>query len=167
MRVVVAAEGLLPAPAAGVSMATEASAGGILSATAGVLFLPEVRTSGQDFAFGLTAAWLGVCAQPWRNQVISLAACGMGELGALHAVVFHSAVNALTPDNPGDSVWASASLSLAVRLRLAGPVFGELGGEGLVPFSRNKFKIKDQPEPTFQEEWVSGLGFVGLGLSIP
>ena len=167
MRGVVAAQGLLPAPAPGVAIATEASTGGLLSATAGVLFLPEVRTSGQDFAFGLTAAWLGLCEQPWRNQVSSLAVCGKVQLGALHAVVFHTAVNTLTPDNPGDSVWASASLSLAVRLRLVGPLFGELGGEGLVPFSRNKFMIKDQPVPTFQEQWVAGFGFVGLGVSIP
>jgi hypothetical protein len=143
-------------------MSTEGSVGGVAAGTMGMLYLPEVRTGDQGFAFGLTAAWLGGCAEPWRTSVGSLAICGKALLGAIHSVVYTRPT-----ESPGDRVWGAVSLSMSLRLRLWGPLFGELGAEALVPFWRYQFLISPELQTTFQETWVGGLGFVGLGLSIP
>ena len=165
-RAVLAPPGLLASTSGGLALSTEAFAGRLVGATAGMLYLPEARTTDPRFAFGLTAAWLGVCAQPWRSRAGAMAICGKALFGAIHSVVY-----ILTPEGPGDQFWMAGSISVAVRLSLAGPLFGELGGELVAPAPwtqyRFNFTVDGQSRSAFQEKWVSGYGFVGLGLSIP
>jgi hypothetical protein len=134
----------------------------VFHATVGVFYLPEARTGGDAFAFGLTAASLGGCAQAWGERRVSLSLCGEALLGAMHAVVFE-----LTPANPGDRLWSAASLAGQVRWRPVGPLVLELGAQGLVPFSRPQYRVRGQPGTVFQEAAAGGAAFVGVGLSIP
>jgi hypothetical protein len=155
------AVGLLPGAAPGAALSVEGPVDRRLQATAGVVYLPETRTSGRDFGFGLTAGWLGACAQPWADDRVAIAFCGTILVGGIHSVVY-----TLEPTNPGEIFWASASASFTARFRIAGPFVVELGGEGLVPFTAYRFDVRGQTSP-FQEGSVAGFGFVGMGVSIP
>jgi hypothetical protein len=156
------AVGVLPVAGAGAALSAQGPVDRTFQGTAGVLYLPEVRTPSGGFAFGLTAGWLGVCAQPWTQGRIALAICGTILFGALHSVVF-----ALDPIQPGDTLWSSASLSIGARVRIAGPLIAEVGAEALFPFTREQFLVKGAGTPAFQEGSVGGFGFGGLGVSIP
>jgi hypothetical protein len=124
--------------------------------------LPEVRTAAGDFGFGLTAAWLGACAQAWGERAVALSACGKLFAGGIHAVVY-----ALEPTQPGDRLWAAASVSAQIRVRVVGPLVAELGAEGLVPITRQPFLVHGQSGTVFQESVVGAAGFAGVGVSIP
>ncbi len=143
-------------------MSAEGPGDHAFQATAGMLYLPEVRTASRDFAFGLTAGWLGMCAKPWAEGRVAIALCGKFLLGAIHSVVY-----TLEPTGPGDRVWTSASMSLGAGIRIAGPVVAELGGEGLVPFTRYQFQVTGQSGSVFPEASVAGFAFAGVGVSIP
>jgi hypothetical protein len=160
-RAVVAA-GVLPATSFGFAWSAEAPADRVFVGTAGVLYLPEVRTPARDFAFGLTTAWLGACAQGWGARPVSLAVCGKVLLGAIHAVVY-----ALEPTQPGDRLWAGASLAGQARFRIVGPLVAELGAEMVVPLTRPRFRVSGESAPVFQEAPVGVAGFAGIGVSIP
>jgi len=156
------AAGILPGAAVGAALSAEGPDELPFQGSAGILYFPEVRTATGDFAFGLTAGWLGACARPWATGRVSLAICGSLLLGAIHAVVY-----TLEPYHPGDQVWIGASLSLGMRFRLVGPIVAELGAEGLVPFQAWQFLISGPNKTAFQEASVAGFGFAGLGVSIP
>ena len=160
-RVLVAA-GILPGAAAGAALSADGPAGSRFQGTGGLLYFPEARNAAGDFAFGLTAGWLGVCAEPWAAGRIAVAICGKILLGAIHAVVC-----VLAPDQPGDRAWSGASLSVGARFRIVGPLIAELGAEALVPLASWQFKVLDSSRPVFQQAPVAGLGFAGLGVSIP
>jgi hypothetical protein len=160
-RALVAA-GVLPAAAAGAAFSAEGPTGRPVEGSAGVVYWPEVRTSSRDFAFGLTAGWLGACARPRQASRASVSLCAKAYVGAIHSVVY-----ALEPTEPGDRIWTGAAVSLAARLRLVGPVVAELGGEMLVPITRQRFKVQGESALVFQEWAVTGFGFVGVGVSIP
>ena len=156
------AGGLLPGAAPGAALSVEGPVDRRFQATAGVLYLPETRTATRDFGFGLTAGWLGACAQPWADDRVAVAFCGTVLVGGIHSVVY-----TLEPTNPGEIFWASPSASFTARFRIAGPVVVELGGEGLVPFTPYRFEVRGQSRWPYQEGSVAGFGFVGLGVSIP
>ncbi len=152
--------GLLPRASAGLAMAAEVPLYRILDGTAGVLYFPEVQ--GQpDFAFGLTAAWLGACASPRLSASVALSLCGKVFLGALHAVV-----EVLEPIQPGDRLWASGGLSAALRARVVGPLALEVGAELDLPVTREAFVVGGESSAVFQEGVVAGVGFLGLGVTI-
>jgi hypothetical protein len=131
------------------------------------MYLPETpNPDGSGFAFGLTAAWLGVCAQPWRAPRAAFAVCAKSLLGGIHAVV----PGPYTPVHPGERLWAAASLSAGLRVRVIGPLLAEVGGELLVPITRTRFASHDAQSgdaTVFQEKSVGIMGFAGLGASIP
>ena len=154
--------GLLPTASLGVALSGEISASRWVRGTAGALVLPEVRTAARDFAFGLSAAWLGACAQPWEGRGWAIAACGKVYLGAIHAVVY-----ALEPTDPGDRIWSGAALNVEARARLIGPLALEAGFEFVVPLTRQTFQVEGRPAAIFQEPAVAGLAFLGLGVTIP
>ncbi|HXN33107.1 MAG TPA: hypothetical protein VN894_14650, partial [Polyangiaceae bacterium] len=79
-RVLVAA-GILPGAAAGAALSADGPAGSRFQGTAGLLYFPEARNAAGDFAFGLTAGWLGVCAEPWAAGRLAVAICGKILLG--------------------------------------------------------------------------------------
>jgi hypothetical protein len=133
-----------------------------VTASAGVLYLPETKTSAGDFAFGLTAAWVGGCAQAWGQRRVSIAACAEVLGGAIHAVVYD-----LVPLHPGDRFWAGASVVAQARWRIVGPLVAELGAQAIVPITRPPYGIAGGGGIVFQEAPVAGAAFAGLGVSIP
>jgi hypothetical protein len=153
------AAGLLPRASVGLAMAAEVPLYRILDGTAGVLYFPEVE-SRPDFAFGLTAAWLGACASPRLSASVALSLCGKVSLGAIHAVV-----EGLDPIQPGDRFWASGGVSAGLRARLVGPLALEAGAELDLPMTREAFVVGGESSPVFQEG-VGGMGFLGLGVTI-
>jgi hypothetical protein len=160
----VVAGGLLPGASPGVSLAVDLPVYRALHGTTGVLFLPETKSSDDRFAFGLTAAWLGPCAELVRGRRGALLACAKLELGAIHSVVYELVP---TPE-AGERFWASGSFSLEGRLRLVGPLVAEAGAELFIPIPRQRFSIVGQEaNPVFTESAVGGAGFVGLGVTIP
>jgi hypothetical protein len=151
---------VLPRASAGVALAAEVPLYRILDGTAGVLYFPEVEGR-PDFAFGLTAAWLGACASPRLSTNVALSLCGKVVLGAIHAVV-----EVLEPVQPGDRFWASGGLSAGLRARIAGPLALEIGAELDLPVTREAFVVGGESSPAFQEGAVAGVGFLGLGVTI-
>jgi hypothetical protein len=159
--------GLLPAASVGVALAADVPVVRAVRATAGLFYLPEVRTQARDFGFGLTAGWLGACVEPWHGPwrgepLVALSFCGGFLVGAIHSVVY-----ALVPTEPGDRMWSGASLSAQARIRLIGPLVAELGAELVAPLIRHQFIVQGQQGSVFQEQSVAGLGFAGIGASIP
>jgi hypothetical protein len=157
--------GLLPGVTPGVSLAVDLPVYRALHATSGVFFLPEESTSSGQFAFGLTAAWIGPCLLPLRRPRASLAACAKLDLGAIHSVV-----KKLIPLEPGDRLWAGGSLSVEGRLRVLGPLVAEAGGELVLPIPEQQFSIQSQQGSSsslYSESPVAGVGFLALGVSIP
>ncbi|HEX3344607.1 MAG TPA: hypothetical protein VHS09_08535 [Polyangiaceae bacterium] len=162
----VLAGGLLPSASFGAEVAGDVSVSralhGALHATVGALLLPEVRNAGGDLSFGLTAAWAGACLDGWSGRWGSTSLCATGMLGAIHAVVY-----VLEPTTPGEQLWAGIGVTPRIRVRLAGPVVWEAGGELVVPVTRQQFTVGGRPGVAFQELPVAGVGFLGLGWSIP
>lgn len=153
------AAGLLPHPAFGVEVSTDIEVARFVGISAGALYLPEVH-SGPDFAFGLTAGWLGGCAH--THAFVDLSACGKALLGGIHSVVY-----GVEPDKPGDRLWAGAALSAEASLLLLGPMALEVGGEAVAPLIRDHFVVQGRSGDVFQQQVVGGAAFVGLGVTIP
>jgi hypothetical protein len=158
----VLAGGLLPTTAGGFALAVDIPAYRALHVATGMLLLPEVRTSTGDFGFGITAPWIGACAVPWRRSPVTVAICEDLLLGAIHAVDY-----ALVPTTPGDRFWGGAATEAALRARLIGPLAVEVGGQILFPLTRQQFTVEGQTDAVFQEWVATGVGFVGVGASIP
>jgi hypothetical protein len=158
----VLAGGLLPSASPGIEVAAKLPVWGALQVVAGAILLPEVRTATSDLGFGLTAAWAGACADAWSGRWGAASLCAAAMLGAIHAVVY-----VLEPTTPGQQLWGGASVTPAIRVRIAGPLVLEAGGELVVPATRQQFTVGGRPGVAFQESPVAGVGFLGLGLSIP
>jgi hypothetical protein len=156
------AAGLLPGASPGIALSADVPTYRALHGSAGVLFLPERKDPTGGFGFGLTAAWLGPCVEPLRGSRGALAACAKLSLGAIHSLVYK-----LVPTAPGDVFWAGGSLLLEGRLRIVGPLVAEAGAELFFPITQEAFSIQGQPTNVFQENTAAGLGFVGLGVSVP
>jgi hypothetical protein len=156
----VAAFGLLPALAPGLALSAEIPLLRSFAATTGVLYLPEQRTSNGEFAFGMTAVWLGACARPWETSRTSFSACATAQAGGMHSVVL-----GLEPAGPGERAWAGASLGAVVRLRILGPLEAEAGVDLVIPFTRYQYLVEQKPQPVFQQGAAAGVGFLGAGLS--
>jgi hypothetical protein len=154
--------GLLPKTSVGMSLSLGVAVARPVEVTAGALYLPEVHTADGDFAFGLTAGWAGACFLPVEGPRAHLSLCGMGLLGAIHSVVL-----AFEPTNPGERLWAAAALSARVRVRLAGPVIADVGGDAIAPLTRDQFLVTNRSGRVFQEGAIAGTVFAGLGVEIP
>jgi hypothetical protein len=154
--------GLLPKTSVGMSLSMGVEVARFTEVTAGALYLPEVHTADGDFAFGLTAGWAGGCFLPVKAPRARLSLCGMGLLGAIHSVVL-----AFEPTNPGERFWGAAALSARVRVRVAGPVTVDVGGDALAPLIRDSFLVRNRPGTVFQEGQIVGTLFAGLGVEIP
>jgi hypothetical protein len=158
----IAQVGLLPEASFGAAISTDIPIYQALRATAGFFFLPEVRTAAQDFGFGLAAGFVGACVEPWRKTRVVPSLCASIEVGAIHAVVY-----VLEPTQPGDRVWSAASLTPAIRVRVVGPLTLDAGADLVVPITRHNFVVEGQPGTVFQQSPVSGVFFLGAGVSIP
>jgi hypothetical protein len=158
----IASLGLLPKTSAGMSLSLGVEVARSTEVTAGALYLPEVHTDDGNFAFGLTAGWAGACVLPVKAPGARLSLCGMGLLGAIHSVVL-----AFEPTNPGERFWVAAALSARVRVRVAGPVIVDVGGDAIAPVIRDRFLVRNRPGTVFQEAPIVGTVFAGLGVEIP
>jgi hypothetical protein len=158
----VLAGGLLPSASAGAEVAGDVSVSGAVHATVGALLLPEVRTALADLSFGLTAVWAGACVDGWGGRWGGTSLCATAMLGAIHAVVY-----VLEPTTPGQQLWAGVGVTPKIRVHLVGPLVWEAGGELIVPVTRQEFTVGGRPGVAFQESAVAGVGFMGLGWSIP
>ncbi len=153
--------GLLPLAAFGVESAGELGLSARWGLSVGVSYFPEVRTSDAGFAFGLSAALLGLCVEAVQARAARLALCGEAQLGAMHAVVY--SVRALPP---GDHLWAGARVGPRLGLSLGRALWLEAGGMALVPLLRHEFALKNQQDPVFQSSPVAFTATLGLSASI-
>ncbi|MDI3285113.1 hypothetical protein [Polyangium sp. 15x6] len=154
--------GLLPKAAPGVGLSGHVAVAPRVQITGEALWLPEARTEGGQFGFGLSTLALGACVDVARTGAADLAACGSLWAGALHAVVYD-----LEPAEPGDWFWAAAAITPRLRVRLAPRLHAEMGVHVLVPITRRPFEVKGWTTPIFEQAPVTGLPFVGLGANFP
>jgi hypothetical protein len=81
---------------------------------------------------------------------------------------FHVAVREPAPVTaPGDYWFAGATLGADLQVRVLEGVFIELGGFGFAPLRRQEFLVRGQSEAVWRQPIFSGLGFLGLGTTIP
>jgi hypothetical protein len=125
-------------------------------------YFPEVPTSDERYAFGLTAGSLGALYAWPVGGGFELSAVGELELGALHAVVFDT-----VPVNPGDRLWLAGALGPRLAVAGLGVLRLELGVNLVVPFVRPEFEVRGIAEPVFQSAPVGGLLYVGAGVGAP
>lgn len=80
--------------------------------------------------------------------------------------VWHLAVREPSPvTGPGDYRVAAAEGSLSLQLLLTHRVFVELGGSAFVALGRQRFAVRGQDDPVWQQPVLSGRGFAGVGLA--
>jgi hypothetical protein len=158
---VLAGAGMLPEVAPGAAVAGELG-GARVRGTLGMIYLPEVSTSDELYAFGLTAGSIGALLAWPVGGGFELSALGELELGTIHAVVFES-----NPVDPGDRPWVAGALG--PRLAFTGPglLRLELGANLVVPFVRPRFEVRGIAGPVFQSASVGGLAYFGIGVAAP
>jgi len=156
-----ASVGLLPGGALGIGLLGELGLAERVSASVALDYWPERETAGAGghFAFGLTAASLGLCGNLVRLPVVGLALCAAGMLGSVHAVVLD-----LEPTGPGDRLWAAARAGARLWIPEAGPLRAAFGLEAILPFTRHRFTVRDEPGDVFRQSAVALHTSLGAGL---
>ena len=156
-----ASVGLLPGGALGLGLLGELGLVERLSALVALDYWPERETAGAGghFAFGLTAASLGLCANLLRVPLAGFALCGGGMLGSVHAVVLD-----LEPTGPGDRLWAAFRGGARLWIPEASTLRAVLGLEAIVPFTRHRFTVRDEPGDVFRQSAVALHASLGAGL---
>jgi hypothetical protein len=155
------AVGVLPGVAPGAQVFGELGSKGV-RASLGMTYLPESKTDGGLYGFGLTAASVGAVFAWSLGDGLELSALGELEVGAIHAVVYD-----LEPVDPGDQPWVAGAAGPRLVVSILSPLRLELGASVLVPFIRPSFEARGVSEPAFQSASVGGLGYVGVGLGTP
>jgi hypothetical protein len=157
----VAGVGILPSLSPGGAAVGEVG-GARVRGSFGVVYFPEVTTSDERYAFGLTTGFLGaIFAWPLASG-IELAGTAELEAGAVHAVVFES-----VPVDPGEQWWVAGALGPRLGFLGLSPLRVELGVSLVVPFSRPSFKVRGITEPVFKSAPIGGFAYAGLGFGLP
>ncbi|MBP6834136.1 MAG: hypothetical protein KA978_25340 [Deltaproteobacteria bacterium] len=156
-----AAVGPLPGVAAGVALSADVHLHPRLMLTAGLWFLPEVRTPEPDsrYAFGLTAGSLSACAAPLVHARATLAACVGLALGAVHGVAY-----AFDPVPPGERAWLAATAGLRFTAALVGPLAAVAQVDLVAPVTRYRFYVEHVAGTVFDQAALGGAGQLGLEL---
>lgn len=159
---VAGAVGILPGPAAGVSLRVGGAIHGRFGWQVAATYLPELRTSPPDdgFAFGWTALSAGGCVDVVRVARGSVVGCVSLVLAGMHAVVYRPA-----PEVPGDRVWGAASASARATLSLAGPWVLTAEASLLIPFSPFQYAVAGRSTLAFEQSPVAGVGVISTGVS--
>ena len=152
----------LPKPAVGVAAVGDFESGDTWHATAGMLWLPEVSSDRGDVAFGITTGLLGACADVTESTSAALSICGAAQVGATHTAVLK-----LEPTDPGEKLWLAVASGPRLSVQPVGSLAFELGGELVVPFVRQEYRVQGRQDAVFRQPPVAGLVFVGVGLRIP
>ncbi len=156
------AAGLIPGFAPGVAVAGAFGASGI-RLTLGLSYLPETKLD--SFAFGLTTAEVGICGDIIRSRLVAGSICGELQVGAIHAVVYQP-----QPVSPGDQVFVALGLGPKMGWHAWAPFFIEGGVTAVLGLRRPQFDIHEDVGArkfVFQSQPVSGVGFVGVGVTAP
>ena len=160
----VGATGLLPKFAGGTSVAGAFGRDGTRLMLA-LTYLPESMRDDR-FSFGFAAASGGMCGDALRSRLLATTLCGEFVLGAIHSVVRQQ----LEPLHPGDRLTAAVGLGPKIGWHAWAPLFIEVGVSAWVGLVRPKFTLvnADSTNTTvFQSRAVSGIGFVGVGVTAP
>ncbi len=155
----IAAAGLLPDIAFGVSSDVQLALGRFFALGSSFAYFPEVRRGG--FGFGLTAIALEGCAgAPWGRLTVE--GCVGVWLGAIHSVVYQA-----FPTAPGDRPWVAVDVAPRARLRIVGPLDLVVGLHVLVSATQYGFTVAGQPDSAYEQSRVGGAAEIGIGAEIP
>jgi hypothetical protein len=154
----IAAMGILPATAPGVSVAAEIEPVVPWSLGLAMIYLPEVDSDDGDLAFGLTAVEPFVCAGLIRSVTSSLSACAGGQLGSMHALS-----RGLRPIEPGDNFWFAPTVGPRARVTVAHPAELEIGAAAVVPLTTHEFVVRGRPGSAHRAANVGYIAWLGLG----
>ncbi|WP_437537521.1 hypothetical protein WME79_18450 [Sorangium sp. So ce726] len=158
-----ATTGILPVVWPGVAWSAGWSVAPRWTITSGMLWLPEQRAPDPAFAFGLTAGWLGVCAEALRTGRLSLGACVHVLGGAVHAVIHEHPT--VLPVDPGARLWVSPSVGTRLAVRAVGPLRLETGIDVHFPLTRYRFQLQGNERPAFEQPVMAGALFGGAGIA--
>jgi hypothetical protein len=154
---------LLPHIAPGMGLGGEVQVARSVSLRAGGVILPEVRAQSSDdnFAFGLTTGWLGVCLDALQRELVALGACAGGMGGIMHVVVYF-------PDatHPGERSFWAATAGLRLAVHLPGRIELEIGADGVAPLNRHEFTVIGRPagsDVAFTQPATAALLWGALG----
>jgi len=141
--------GLLPRVSPGFGLGGEVRLTLRLALRAGGLVLPEARTPAPDenFAFGLSAGWLGACFDAVAREAVAVGVCAAGLGGVLHAVVYYPEAT-----RPGERALWAATGGLRVAVRLSSRVEAQIGGDGVLVLNRRQFAVDGRP-PGMDVAW--------------
>jgi hypothetical protein len=73
----------------------------------------------------------------------------------------------LRPDGPGERLWAALELGTRLGWHGPGPLYAELSGSVVAPLTRPEFGVQGEPNSRFQPDLPGGIGFVGVGVTVP
>jgi hypothetical protein len=107
-----------------------------------------------EFGIGLSAASTAVSFAPLNDDVRFALGAGL-HFGALHVTVYAPAP---TRGGPGDYLWAALGPHADLAVRLKGPVRLGLFLEALIPLTRHRFFIENEPLPAYESGRLGGLG---------
>ncbi|UQA56756.1 hypothetical protein [Polyangium aurulentum] len=155
--------GLLPKVAPGVAWSAEWRPHPIFVVTSGLSWLPEQRADDPTFAFGMTAGWVGACADLLRTTNVSLGPCARILAGAIHAVLYTDPE--VTPTDPGARAWVGLGAGARVAVRVVGPLRVEAGLDLVAPLTRHAFSLRDASAPVFLQPPLTGALFLGAGVA--
>ena len=158
-----ATAGLLPAVGLGLAWSAEWTVTPLLTLTTGLAWLPERRTADPTYGFGMTAGWVGACAEVLRLRSVVLGPCGRLLAGTIDAVLYTNP--AVTPTAPGGRAWGGLGAGLRLAVRVVGPLRAEAGVDLLAPLTRHAFALANPTRPIFQQPPVTGALSLGAGVS--
>jgi hypothetical protein len=112
------------------------------------------------FAIGLSTIDLGYCHDLLQSQRAEAGLCAGAHVGSQHVVV-----SELRATHPGDHFFGAASFGPRFGWRAWAPLYLELGASAWLPFVRPQFALAGQETPIFQAHTVSGVGYLGIGVT--
>jgi len=126
--------------------------------------LRAVRADKDDASFGvgLTYGTLELGYALLGPGSAALRATAGFAAGAMHTVVYSP-----EPTGAGDLFWPAVVATVVAQVRLAGPMTGEFGVRGLVPWGQYRLKVEGPNEPVFSASPVGGEAHVGIGVEFP
>ncbi len=117
----------------------------------------DATGAGADFTW--TAGAVDLCLG-WRVSRVRLHVCARSHFGAIDA---HG--EGATPNRSATRPWVDVSAALALRVRIAGPIFVELNGSAGIALVQDRFFLEPN-QTVFQAPPLTGHVGGGLGFEI-